>query len=146
MDVPQIVFVLWWATLVIAVVAVLPWAVYLLHRTLMAARQIERYAATALTAGVGLAGNTANIPQLRATAPVLGADRGGSCGPGWLHERTHRRVRCRMSSTTLTILSVLLALVIVAVLAGALIVDPHKARVHFPDVGDPGDRAGGRRV
>ncbi len=67
MAVPEIVYVLWWATLVIAVVVVLPWAVYLLQRTFMAARQIERYAATALTAGVGLAGNTANIGALNST-------------------------------------------------------------------------------
>ena len=37
--------------------------------------------------------STANIPQLEATAPVLGADRGRSGGPGRLHERAHRRVR-----------------------------------------------------
>ncbi|GAC1444977.1 MAG: hypothetical protein NVSMB52_04930 [Chloroflexota bacterium] len=70
MDVPGIVYFLWWATLVIAVVVILPLAVYLLHRTLRAARQIERYAATTLTAGVGVAGNTANIEALNSTIAV----------------------------------------------------------------------------
>ncbi len=70
METPTSVYVLWWATLIIAVVVVLPLAVYLLHRTLRAARQIERYAATALQAGVGVAGNTANIAALEQTISV----------------------------------------------------------------------------
>ena len=70
LDVPEVVYVLWWVTLIIAVVAVLPLAVYLLHRTLLAARQIERYAAKTLTAGVGIAGNTANIDALNSTIVV----------------------------------------------------------------------------
>ena len=40
-----------------------------------------------------VAGNTANIPQLEATAPVLGTDRGGGRDPGRLHECAHRRIR-----------------------------------------------------
>ncbi|MGI8824845.1 MAG: hypothetical protein ACR2JC_04220 [Chloroflexota bacterium] len=70
MDIPGAVYILWWITLIVAVVIVLPLAVYLLHRTLLAARQIERYAATTLTAGVGIAGNTANIEALNATIAV----------------------------------------------------------------------------
>jgi hypothetical protein len=70
MNVPEIVYILWWATLIVAVVVILPLAVYLLHRTLLAARQIERYAATALTGGVGIAGNTANIAALDSTIAV----------------------------------------------------------------------------
>ncbi len=70
MDTPGIVYVLWWITLIVAVVIILPLAVYLLQRALMAARQIERYAATALTAGVGVAGNTANIEALNSTIAV----------------------------------------------------------------------------
>ncbi len=61
------VYVIWWATLIVAVVIVLPLAVYLLHRTLNAARQIERYAARALAAGVGIAGNTENVSALEGT-------------------------------------------------------------------------------
>lgn len=67
MEVPTVVYVIWWLTLIVAVVVVLPLAVYLLHRTLMAARQIERYAAKALAAGVGIAGNTDNIRALEGT-------------------------------------------------------------------------------
>ncbi|MBA2712145.1 MAG: hypothetical protein H0U55_01130 [Rubrobacteraceae bacterium] len=67
MEMPVVVYVIWWATLIVAVVVVLPLAVYLLHRTLRAARQIERYAARALQAGVGIAGNTENIAALEGT-------------------------------------------------------------------------------
>ncbi len=67
MEVPVAVYVIWWATLIVAVVVVLPLAVYLLHRTLNAARQIERYAARALEAGAGIARNTENIGALEGT-------------------------------------------------------------------------------
>ena len=67
MEIPVAVYVLWWITLVVALVVVLPLAVYLLHRTLNAARQIERYAARALEAGVGIAGNTENVSALEDT-------------------------------------------------------------------------------
>lgn len=67
MEIPVAVYVIWWATLIVAVVIVLPLAVYLLHRTLNSARQIERYAARALQAGVGIAGNTENISALEGT-------------------------------------------------------------------------------
>lgn len=67
MEIPVAVYVVWWVTLIVAVVVVLPLAVYLLHRTLGAARQIERYAARALEAGVGIAGNTENVSALEGT-------------------------------------------------------------------------------
>ncbi len=67
MEIPVAVYVIWWATLIVAVVVVLPLAVYLLHRTLSAARQIERYAARALQAGVGIAVNTENVSALEGT-------------------------------------------------------------------------------
>src|SRR5215210_8943745 len=66
-EIPTAVYVIWWATLIVAVVVVLPLAVYLLHRALMAARQIERYAARALQGGVGIAGNTENVSALEGT-------------------------------------------------------------------------------
>jgi len=66
-EVLTVVYVIWWATLIVAVVVVLPLAVYLLHRALMAARQIERYAARALQGGVGIAGNTENVSALEGT-------------------------------------------------------------------------------
>lgn len=68
--VPTAVYVIWWITLIVAVVVVLPLAVYLLHRAFTAARQIERYAAKTLEAGVGVAGNTANIAALKDTINV----------------------------------------------------------------------------
>lgn len=67
MELPIAAYVIWWATLIVAVVVVLPLAVYLLHRTLMAARQIESYAAKALAAGEGIASNTENIGALEGT-------------------------------------------------------------------------------
>lgn len=67
MEIPVAVYVIWWATLIVAVVVILPLAVYLLHRALRAARQIERYAARALAAGVGIAGNTENVSALEGT-------------------------------------------------------------------------------
>lgn len=72
MDIPVIVYVLWWILLGIAVFVVLPVVVYLLHRTLNAARGIERYFATTLEAGLGIAGNTANIAALEDTISVAG--------------------------------------------------------------------------
>ena len=61
---------LWLITLLIAVFAVLPLVVYLLHRTWRAARSIERYFAEMLTAGVGIAGNVAAIKALEETISV----------------------------------------------------------------------------
>ncbi len=66
-EIPTAVYVIWRATLVVAVVVVLPLVVYLLHRALKAARQIERYAARALDSGVGIAENTENIAALEGT-------------------------------------------------------------------------------
>lgn len=68
--VPTAVYVIWWITLIVAVVIVLPLVWYLLHRAFAAARQIERYAAKTLEAGVGVAGNTANIAALKDTISV----------------------------------------------------------------------------
>ena len=68
--VPTAVYVIWWITLIVAVVAVVPLAWYLLHRAFKAARQIEHYAARSLEAGVGIAGNTANIAALKETIGV----------------------------------------------------------------------------
>lgn len=72
MNVPLIVYVLWWVLLGVAVFVVLPWLVYLLQRTLNAARGIERQFARTLEAGLGVAGNTANIVALEDTISVAG--------------------------------------------------------------------------
>lgn len=69
---PGAVVGIWWVTLIVVVVVVLPLAWYLLHRVLLAARNIERYAAEALTAGVGIAQNTAAITALQTTIGVAG--------------------------------------------------------------------------
>ena len=66
---PVAVLVIWWTTLIVAVV-VLPLAWYLLHRVLLAARNIERYAAETLTAGAGIAQTTAAITALETTIGV----------------------------------------------------------------------------
>lgn len=73
-SVPTTVIVIWWIALILTVVVVLPLAVYLLNRTLRAARQIEYYLARARDAGAGIASNTAETRQLDDTlnaAPEL---------------------------------------------------------------------------
>jgi hypothetical protein len=52
------------------VLVILPIAVYLLHRTWRAARNIDRYFAEKRDAGVGIAGHTANIKALDDTIAV----------------------------------------------------------------------------
>ncbi len=69
---PAAVLVIWWITLIAAVLVVLPVAWYLLHRVLAAARNIERYAAETLTAGAGIAQNTSAITALETTIGVAG--------------------------------------------------------------------------
>ena len=67
---PPAVFVIWWAGLLLTLVVFVPLSVYLLHRTWVAARSINRYAAEALTAAAGIAGNTKYIPALDDTIAV----------------------------------------------------------------------------
>ncbi len=70
MIVPTVVYVIWALTLAIAVLVVLPLTVYLLHRTLTAARSIERYFGEMRDAGVGIANNTRHIAALDDTIAV----------------------------------------------------------------------------
>jgi len=79
MDVPASVYVIWWTLLVVAIVAVLPLAVYLLHRLLRTARSIERYTEEALTAGLGIARNTQAVKALDDTV-TLGGELGAVAG------------------------------------------------------------------
>ena len=58
---------IWAITLAVVTVVIVPLAVYLLHRTLRAARSIERYTREALEAGAGIAANTAAIAALAET-------------------------------------------------------------------------------
>ena len=66
---PQAVFILW-AILLIVTVLLLPYIVYLLHRTWVASRNIERYFKEMLEAGLGIAGNTEHIKALDDTIGV----------------------------------------------------------------------------
>src|SRR5947209_11231089 len=64
------VYVIWIITLAIAVLVILPLVIYLLQRTLTAARNIERYLAEMRDAGVGIANNTHHIKDLDDTIAV----------------------------------------------------------------------------
>lgn len=67
---PAAVYVLWWVGLVVTLLVFVPLSVYLLHRTFIAARSINRYAGETLRAAVGVAGNTKYIPALDDTINV----------------------------------------------------------------------------
>lgn len=67
---PDAVYTIWSATLLVVVLVIVPLAIGLLHRTLRAALSIRRYFAEMLTAGVGIAENTAAIPALKDTISV----------------------------------------------------------------------------
>ena len=69
---PPAVFVIWWSGLIVTLVVFVPLAVYYLNRTYKAARSIQRYAADALTAAAGIAGNTQHITALDSTIGVAG--------------------------------------------------------------------------
>jgi hypothetical protein len=69
---PNAVYVIWWVGLILTLIVFVPLAVYLLHRTWRAARSIQWYAAEALTAAAGVAGNTQHIPALDTTIGVAG--------------------------------------------------------------------------
>ena len=58
---------IWIVLLAVIAVVIVPLAVGLLRRALKAARNIEGYLADMLTAGVGVAGNTAAVPALGQT-------------------------------------------------------------------------------
>ncbi len=66
---PSIVSTLWIIVLVVAVI-LLPFIIRLLHKTLIAARNIERYLKDMKEAGLGIAGNTENIKALDSTIGV----------------------------------------------------------------------------
>ena len=69
---PNAVYVIWWIGLIFTLVVFVPVAVYVLHRTWRAARSIQWYAAEALTAAAGIAGNTKYVPALDDTIGVAG--------------------------------------------------------------------------
>ncbi len=67
MTITSVGLAIWIALLAIIVVVIVPLAVSLLRRGLAAARNIDAYFADMLTAGVGIAGNTAAVPALDKT-------------------------------------------------------------------------------
>jgi hypothetical protein len=64
---------IWAITLAVVTVVIVPLAVYLLHRTLRAARSIESYTRESLAAGVGIASNTGAIAALDDTIRAASA-------------------------------------------------------------------------
>lgn len=58
---------IWTVTLAVITIAIVPLAIYLLHRTLQAAMAIERYTREALVAGGGIAKNTEAVGALKET-------------------------------------------------------------------------------
>ena len=89
----------WWIALGIGLAAALVVAL-LLAMLVMTVINIDRSVAELLDGATKVAGNTASIPQLQATAPVLGLSTGD----------------------LLALLTIVLGVVVVLVLAGALIV------------------------
>ena len=71
--VPSAVFWIWGVVLALAVLVILPIVVILLHRILLAARQIELYFAEMAAAGVGIAENTSHVKALENTISVATA-------------------------------------------------------------------------
>ncbi len=67
---PSAVYAIWWIALLVVIVVVVPLAIGLLHRTMRAAQSIKRYFAEMLAAGVGIAENTASVPELKNTIAV----------------------------------------------------------------------------
>lgn len=66
---PQAVYILWIIVLVVALI-LFPFIIRLLHKTFMAAKNIERYLREMKEAGMGIAGNTAHITALDSTITV----------------------------------------------------------------------------
>lgn len=66
---PQAVYILWTTVLAVALI-LFPFIVRLLHKTLQAAKNIERYLREMKEAGLGIAGNTTHITALNSTIEV----------------------------------------------------------------------------
>ena len=66
---PQTVYILWIIVLAVALI-LFPFIIRLLHKTFMAAKNIERYLRAMKEAGMGIAGNTAHITALDNTITV----------------------------------------------------------------------------
>ncbi len=75
---PATVYILWIIVLAVALI-LFPFIVRLLHKTFMAAKNIERYLKEMKEAGMGIAGNTEHITALNSTIDVA-TDILGSAG------------------------------------------------------------------
>ena len=69
-NLPDEVYFIWEAVLIIVVVVIVPLAIFLLQRTLKAALNIQRYFKEMLSAGVRIAENTSSITALNDTIEV----------------------------------------------------------------------------
>ncbi len=69
---PPAVHVIWLTGLIVTLLIFVPLAVYYLNRTYLVARSIQHYAADALQAAAGIAGNTQHIAALDSTIEVAG--------------------------------------------------------------------------
>lgn len=61
------VITLWWIALALTIVAIVPLALYLLHRAWMAASEVRRFTEETLVAARGIRDHTAAIPALDST-------------------------------------------------------------------------------
>ena len=113
----------WAISLGIGLIAALVVA-FLLIVLVRTVTSIEKSVDGLLVVATAVAGNTAYIPQLQATAPVLGEIIDEAIVQDGYMNAADRRLRGgrEMSQNLLIVLSVLLAVVVVAVLAAALIV------------------------
>ncbi|MEO8193199.1 MAG: hypothetical protein ABI681_05065 [Gemmatimonadales bacterium] len=69
---PRAVYTIWWTGLILTLSIFVPMSVYYLNRAYLAARSIRRYAADALQAAAGIAGNTQHVVALDSTIEVAG--------------------------------------------------------------------------
>ncbi len=69
---PPMVYMIWWAGLILTLLVFVPLSVYYLNRTFLAAWSIHRNAQDALKAAAGIAGNTQHVSALDATIEVAG--------------------------------------------------------------------------
>lgn len=67
---PDVVFTLWWATILLTLVVFVPLAVYSLHTLYRAAGSIRRYARDCVAPARAIAAHTAALPALNATIDV----------------------------------------------------------------------------
>ena len=70
MTLPSVIYVIWGTVLAVVIIVIVPLAIGLLQRTLTASLSIRRYFAEMLTAGVGIAENTASVSALKDTIGV----------------------------------------------------------------------------